>query len=112
MSKILLISYRMYCGRMGELEGKCLIRENTWDDLQGYKWYASDVLGKYSEFYGVIGEDDSDNWTIKEITDEQLTCLEEVFDFVMSNYFHLSGFTPIGYLSDDDEDEEDEEDDE
>lgn len=120
----LLVSYAEDFGRMGDLDGKILIPKDTWQIVDGHRWYASEVLGKYSEVYGDVG--DPETWTIKPLTQEQAELLANVFDSnldelelfhpaeIYSRFTHISlaGFDPLSYLNEESFEDEDEDEDE
>jgi hypothetical protein len=110
----LLVSYAEDFGRMGYLDGKILIPKDTWEIVDGHRWYASDVLGKHSQVKSDVG--DPESWTIKPLTQEQAELLANVFDSELNELelFHpaeiysrrthisLAGFDPLSYLIEDD----------
>jgi hypothetical protein len=108
--KTLLIKFFFDGSRMGDLYGKALMRETTWNSIQNRRWYASDVLGKHSEVWGTF-EDDS--FSTKEITDDQLEMLSDVLDFNISEldeewvfyppYINIAGFSPYDYIREEEE---------
>lgn len=105
---ILLVKFFANLERMGALEGAMLVNQVSWEKIQGRRWYASDVLGKYSEVWGEIGE--SEDWKTRELSDSQVNVLQEIFDFNLEkleedpeNPWHipmikLGGFSPIEYI--------------
>lgn len=115
---ILLINFYAQFGRMGELHGKTLIRKSIWERLQNRRWYASEVLGKYSEVEGAYNE--SDFW-VKELTEDQSTILADVLELTLEDldeetdltwsvpHVCIAGFQPFEYLREDEEDEKDDE---
>ncbi len=108
--KTLLIKFFFDGGRMGDLYGKALMRETTWNSIQNRRWYASDVLGKHSEVWGTFGDD---SFSTKEITDDQLEMLSDVLGFNISKldeeqvfyspYINIAGFAPYDYILEEDE---------
>ena len=95
---ILLISYYEDYGRNGKLEGKFIITEELWNEVQGLDWYTSGVLGKYSEVSGTIGN--KQNYKIKKLPYDQFETLCEIFDIEKEDFQveTLSGFNPIYHL--------------
>jgi len=111
---LLLLTYSEYFGRMGGLNGRILISEENWETLCGREWYASEVLGKYSEIYGAFG--DTEFWKTKPIgyTEAALVCdildvplSEQIFekwDPITDQFWAgpsracIAGFDPISYV--------------
>ena len=97
---------------MGDLHGKVLMREATWDSIQNRRWYASDVLGKHSEVWGTFADD---SFYTKEITEDQLEILSDVLGFDISQldeeddfmgvpaYINIAGFAPYDHIREEDE---------
>lgn len=90
------------CGRSGEVESIFVATEQEVQDLIGQHVYFGEILGKHSEVYGNVEENDVikldlDTETVQKVT----TVLGDTW----------SGYNPFEYLEED-EDEEDEEDDE
>lgn len=77
------------CGRMGEVEGRFLAEPLEIEKSIGKKVYFGEILGKHSEVYGVLKDED-----VKVLTDDQ-TFLEmaEKIGIDLS-----SGYNPLEYL--------------
>lgn len=99
---------------MGELHGKILIREEVWNALQSRRWYASEVLGKYSEVEGKFA--DENDFTVREITEEQLAFLEDIFDLDLENLdkvryswevptICIAGFNPFDHIREEEDED-------
>jgi hypothetical protein len=83
--------YRFYwdCGRSGELEGLFVATEEEVKDAIGRDVYFGEVLGKHSEVYGVLEEQDLDRLDISP------DAVAEVSKFLGSDW---SGFNPLDYI--------------
>ena len=69
-----LWGFHWNCGRQGVLEGLFVATEDEINDLIGQRVYFGEVLGKYSEIYGPIEEEEItkvglDVETVEKITD-------------------------------------------
>lgn len=76
MDTFLIVNYEDDFGRHGNLSGKYLCTQDTWDKLENRQWYATDVLGKHSEISGNY----RDNFNTKTISKEQAEFLSEILD--------------------------------
>lgn len=86
------------CGNQGYLEGLFVADEKDVKDIIGKRIYFGEVLGKHSEVYGDIAEDEI---TLKSDDQEFVAKLREV---IGNNT--ISGYNPFDYLNDEDEDED------
>ena len=84
-----LYKFHFDCGRMGELVGLFTQEVSEMDKLVNSKQevYFGEVLGKHSEVYGEIGEDDytlvtTDENVIKVVEDYGLENGYNPFDFI------------------------------
>ena len=86
--------YKMYfdVGRMGSLAGVFIANTKEMDDLikSGKEVYFGEVLGKHSEVYGPIEDDDITLVT----TDEKVIAMFEEHEL-------SSGFNPFDYIDED-----------
>lgn len=112
--KTLLVNFYVDCGRMGDLHGKILIREEVWNALQSRRWYASEVLGKYSEVEGNFS--DENDFSVQEITDVQLEFLTVIFNLDLENLdkvgyswevptICIAGFNPFDHIREEEEED-------
>ena len=83
--------YKFYwdCGRMGELEGLFVAESDEIKELMGKEIVFGEVLGKHSEIYGHLEEND-------------VTILSEDQDFIeklvaIVGGTTISGYNPIDY---------------
>lgn len=83
--------WRFYwdCGRQGNLEGLFVATENEIKEVIGKDVYFGEVLGKHSEIYGTIEEND-----IKKI-DLDYKTVEKVEKVLGDTW---SGFNPFEYV--------------
>lgn len=83
--------YKFYweCKRQGEVEGVFIADETELENAIGENIYFGEILGKYSEVYGVLEKED-----IKEIQVSENT-LEEL-EKVLGN--SISGYNPLNYV--------------
>ncbi len=93
--------YKFYwdCGRMGNVKGLFVATPEEIEEAMGKQVYFGEILGKHSEIYGDLEEDN-------------LTVVSEDQDFIKKLVSLLgvsvSGYNPLEYLSDEDDlDEED-----
>ena len=84
-----LFSFDWDCGSMGSIDGLFIATQEEVDALVGKEIYFGEVLGKYSEIYGIIEPDE-----IKvRITDQNvIVALLTVFGNT------LCGYNPLDYL--------------
>ena len=100
---MLLVRFYWDCGRQGDLEGLFVTTRAELEKTYDRNVYFGEVLGKHSEVYGVVEEND---YTI--VTDDQ-DFMKKFVEYVGSGT--VSGYNPMDYLDDDDDvDEEDNED--
>lgn len=83
-----LFSYSMYCGRMGSVDGIFVASQEQIDELIGSRVYFGEVLGKHSEIYGTVTEDE-----VTLITDEQVAV-----DVIKKHMGGGTGFNPLEYI--------------
>lgn len=83
--------YKFYwdCGSYGSLEGLFVADEIEVKELIGKEVYFGEVLGKHSEIYGVIEEQDIQEVKVSEIT------IEEIKKALGCN---ISGYNPLEYI--------------
>lgn len=93
-----LYSYNVDCGRMGDLEGLFIAEQSDVEKLIGKDVYFGEVLGKHSEIYGTVDEDE-----IKEISTDidLINKLESLFEGST-----ISGYNPFVYTTQNEDEEE------
>lgn len=79
------VLYKFYwcCGRMGDVEGVFKAKKSFVESIIGNNVYFGDILGKHSDVYGTLGEED-------------LEILSEDPIVVMNT--HESGYNPLEYM--------------
>jgi hypothetical protein len=81
--------YKFYwdCGRQGSLEGVFIEDEENIKDIIGKEVYFGEVLGKHSEIYGIIKNQD-------------ITLVTKDFPVIkiIKEYSLESGFNPFDYI--------------
>lgn len=92
-----LYKFEWDCGRMGEVDGLFIADDQTVRETVGKDVRFGEILGKHSEIYGTLDEEDL---TVITGDHEHITMLEEVFENST-----LSGYNPLDYI--DEEEEED-----
>lgn len=92
--------YQFYwdCGRMGGVEGLFIAEPSEVRKAIGKKVYFGEILGKHSDIYGTLNEED---FTLKSVEHDFVQKLE---DLLGSN---LSGYNPLDYIRDDEDEDED-----
>jgi hypothetical protein len=88
MSKYLWKFY-WYCGRQGDLDGLFVATEEEIKNIIGKRAYFGEVLGKHSEVYGNIEENDIEKIDLDSET------VEKVSKILGKTW---SGFNPIEYI--------------
>ena len=85
------ILYEFYwdCGRMGSLDGLFIAEEKDIKAAIGKQIYFGEVLGKHSDIYGILNEDDL---TLKSDDQEFIMRVEETI-----GKGTISGFNPLDY---------------
>jgi len=79
------------CGRQGELEGLFVATEQEVKSLIGQEVYFGEVLGKHSEIFGTIEENEVKKVDLDSETVEKVTkVLGDIW----------SGYNPLEYLPD------------
>ena len=78
------------CGRMGEVEGLFVATENEIQDAIGKNVYFGEILGKHSEVYGTLEENDLEKINL----DSEST--EKVAQFLGNTW---SGYNPLEYIN-------------
>lgn len=88
-------------GRMGEVEGLFIADEEKVKESIGKEVYFGEILGKHSEIYGELGEDDL------EIKSEDQDFINKIGELLGDN---ISGYNPLNFIDDteyfDEEDKE------
>lgn len=97
-----LYSFYWDCGRMGDLQGLFIAEESDIEKILGKEVYFGEVLGKHSEVYGTV--DDNDIEVVSE-DQEKIEWLENLLGSTVSGYNPLDYFDPCN----DEGDSEDEE---
>lgn len=82
--------YKFYwdCGRMGYLDGLFVATQEEVDEAIGKEIYFGEVLGKHSDIYGILDEEDIEEISIGEDT------ISKIIEVTGST---LSGYNPIEY---------------
>lgn len=93
-----IFQFNCDCGRSGELDGIFVADHEEVENLIGKGIYFGEVLGKHSEIYGVLEEDE-----IKVISDDQEFI--EKFEEIMGSGT-ISGFNPLDFYHPDEEDDD------
>lgn len=84
--------YRFYwdCGRMGDLEGLFIADPDRVKAMLGLRVYFGEVLGKHSEIYGTLTEDDL---TVISKDQDKIEWLANLLGTT------VSGWNPIRYIN-------------
>lgn len=88
------------CGRSGNVEGLFIADKEDVEKAMGNSVYFGEILGKHSEIYGTLEEDDL---KIKSEDQDFIQKCIEVF-----GNGTISGYNPLSYLDESEEDPEDE----
>lgn len=100
-----LYSFYWDCGRMGDLQGMFVASPEQIAAIIGRQAYFGEVLGKHSEIYGRVNEQDI---TLVSDDQEKVAWLLEV----TGGFETISGFNPLEFVEEaDDSDDEDEDND-
>lgn len=85
--------YEFYwnCGGMGSVEGVFIADEEEVSSNIGKEVYFGEILGKHSEVYGTLGEEDL---TVKTDNQEAVKVIEDIFGIT------ISGYNPMDYIED------------
>jgi len=79
------------CGRMGEVEGLFIATENEIQNAIGKNIYFGEILGKHSEVYGTLDENDLEKINLDNVS------IERVAELLGDNW---SGYNPLEYIDD------------
>lgn len=79
------------CGRMGEVEGLFIATENEIQNAIGKNIYFGEILGKHSEVYGTLDENDLEKINLDSVS------IERVAELLGDNW---SGYNPLEYIDD------------
>lgn len=79
------------CGRMGEVEGLFIATENEIQNAIGKNIYFGEILGKHSEVYGTLDENDLEKMNLDSVS------IERVAELLGDNW---SGYNPLEYIDD------------
>ena len=89
-----LYRFKWNCGRMGDVEGLFVENENLVAEKIGSELYFGEILGKHSEVFGTLSEED-------------LVGVSEDQDFIDRLVellgYSISGFNPLDYIEEDEE---------
>jgi hypothetical protein len=85
-----IYKFNWYCGRMGDVEGLFTEEKSNVDRHIGKEVYFGEILGKHSEVYGTLNEDDL------EIISEDQDFVEKFVDIM--GFGTISGYNPIEYI--------------
>lgn len=88
------------CGRSGDIDGLFIAEKSAIESAIGKHIYLGEVLGKYSEVYGDIDQED-------------ITIISEdpIVVELLLNLFEdgtISGFNPLDYIEESDDEDNDE----
>lgn len=89
-----LVKFFWDCGRSGEVQGLFITTASELQAAYGKDVYFGEILGKHSEVYGTLGEDDV------EIISEDQNLLETLENLLGAT---ISGYNPLEYLQESDE---------
>lgn len=98
-----LYSFYWNVRRMGSVEGLFICDPVVLESHFGDDVYFGEILGKHSEIYGTLDEDD-----VKLVSDDQEK-VEWLLDLLGAS---VSGYNPLDYLREQDEEESEEDEDE
>ena len=79
------------CGRMGEVEGLFIATENEIQNAIGKNIYFGEILGKHSEVYGTLDENDLEKINLDSVS------IERIAELLGDNW---SGYNPLEYIDD------------
>lgn len=79
------------CGRSGNVEGIFIATEDEVDSAIYKDVYFGEILGKYSEIYGVLEEHDLEVLDVSDITIQELKKVSGR---------NISGYNPLEYIKD------------
>lgn len=96
-----LWKFKWDCGRMGYVRGLFVCTQAELDTALGREVYFGEILGKHSEIYGTLGEEDL---TLVSEDQEKIQWLVEVIGSPT-----ISGYNPLEYLPEDEDEDGDEE---
>lgn len=85
------------CGRMGEVDGIFVTTKEAINAAIGKEIYFGEILGKHSEVYGTLNEDEI------EILSEDQDFIAKFVEILGDGT--ISGYNPLEYLSDSEDDE-------
>jgi hypothetical protein len=89
MNKKHLWKFYWDCGRMGEVEGLFVATQEDIDEVIGKEIYFGEILGKHSEVYGTL-----DNEDLKKIELDQKS-IETLISELGNTW---SGYNPLSYI--------------
>lgn len=89
-----LVRFRWDCRRMGVVEGLFITTHKQLVSSYGKDVYFGEILGKHSDVYGVLEEDD-----FKVVTDDQ-EFIAKTIDLIG---YHISGYNPFSYIRNEDD---------
>ncbi len=90
-----LYSFFWDCGRMGEVEGLFVADSEDVENAIGAAVYFGEILGKHSEIYGTLEEED-----LTVVSDDQEK-IQWLVDTI--GYSTISGYNPLEYLPEEEE---------
>jgi len=110
VSESVMKLYRFHwdCGRQGWLEGIIAADPVEVQAAMNKEIYFGEVLGKHSEIYGPLGEEDIH---AVEASEDQIDWLVRVFasnrhGYSQSSSITICGYNPLHHVKEEDEDEE------
>lgn len=90
-----LYSFHWYVRRMGDVKGLFIADESDVAAAIGKRVYFGEILGKHSEIYGTLSEEDL---TVKSDDADFIDKLREVIGSDT-----ISGYNPLAYIDEEDE---------
>jgi len=84
-----LYSFFWDCGRMGEVEGLFVSEPEIVDNAIGKEVYFGEILGKHSEIFGTINEEDL------RVESEDQEKISWIVSLLSEN---ISGFNPLDHI--------------
>jgi hypothetical protein len=86
-----LYKFEWDCGRAGSVEGLFVDEEQEVQKAIGEDVYFGEILGKHSEVYGELSEEDL---TVLSEDQEKIKWLIDIMDGVWT----ISGYNPLNYI--------------
>lgn len=83
----LLVAFDMHFGRMGSLDGLFVCTTEEFENIIGKEIYFGEVLGKHSEIYGTVTEE---NFKVVSDCQDKIDWLVKVIGGL-----NISGYNPV-----------------